>query len=183
MSTEKKKSSPTWRDVKAKLAEDDRGSLIALVHELYLASKDNRTFLHTRFAPGGDVLKSYKATIDRWLWPDVSRNQDTSVAKAKNAIADYRRASGQADGLAELMVFYCERAAGFINDIGLEDEAYFNALVRMYQQALKTIVDLPDGPRLAFVTRLEEVRRISYNFGYGVGDEIDELLSEHGVDG
>ena len=182
MNIEKKKPSPSWRDVKAKLADYDRGGLIELVHDLYRASKDNQTFLHTRLALGDDMLKSYKATIDRWLWPDMSKNQDTSVAKAKKAIADYKKAVGQPDGLAELIVFYCERGAGFGNDIGLQDEGYFDALVRMFGQALKTIVALPDVARLSFLERLKEVRRISHNFGYGVGDEMDELLSEHGID-
>ena len=50
-------------------------------------------------ALGGDVLKPYKVTIDRWLWPDVFKNQDTSVAKAKKAIADYKKAIGHAGGL------------------------------------------------------------------------------------
>lgn len=41
---------------------------------------------------------------------DVSKNQDLSVAKAKKAIAAYKKAVGQPEGLAELMVFFCERA-------------------------------------------------------------------------
>ena len=44
------------------------------------------------------------------------KNQDTSVTKAKKAISDYKKAIGQSEGLAELMVFYCERAAGFSNE-------------------------------------------------------------------
>ena len=44
-----------------------------------------------RLGLGDDVLKPYKATIDRWLWLDVFKNQDTSVAKAKKAIADYKK--------------------------------------------------------------------------------------------
>lgn len=112
----------------------------------------------------------------------MSKNQGTSVAKAKKAIADYKKAVGQPDGLAELIVFYCERGAGFGNDIGLQDDGYFDALVRMFAQALKTIVALPDTAQLSLLERLKEVRRISHNFGYGVGDEMDELLSEHGID-
>jgi hypothetical protein len=27
-----------------------------------------------------------------------------------------------------------------------------------------------------------DVRRTCHNFGYGVGDDMDELLAEHGVD-
>ena len=66
--------------------------LIGLVQDLYTLHKDNQTFLHTRFGLGEDALKPYKETLDRWLWPDVLRNQDISVAKAKQAISSYRKA-------------------------------------------------------------------------------------------
>jgi len=177
-----KKTTPSWSDVKIKLADFDRAGLISLVQDLYAASKDNQTFLHARFGLGGDVLKPYKAIIDRWLWPDVFKNQDTSVSKAKKAVSDYKKSVGQSDGLAELMVFYCERGAGFSDDIGLQDEGYFDALVRMFEQALKIIAALPDGQRPALLERLDEVRRTCHNFGYGVGDDMDELLAEYGVD-
>jgi hypothetical protein len=42
-------------------------------------------------------------------------------------------AVGEPAGLAELMVFYCEQAAGFCSDIGNDDEGYFDALVRMFE--------------------------------------------------
>jgi len=116
-----KKSTPSWNDVKTRLADFDRAGLIGLVQDLYAASKDNQAFLHARFSLGDDVLKPYKSTLDRWLWPDVFKNQDISVSKAKKAISDYKKAFGQQDGLAELEVFYCERAAGFSGDIGLQD--------------------------------------------------------------
>lgn len=38
-----------------------------------------------------------------------------------------KKAIGQPEGLAELMVLYCERAAGFSDDIGLQDEGCFDA--------------------------------------------------------
>lgn len=178
-----KKPTPSWNDVKAKLAEFDRVGLIALMQDLYAASKDNQAFLHARFALGGDVLKPYKATIDRWLWPDVFKNQDTSVAKAKKSISDYKKAIGQPEGLAELMVFYCERAAGFSNDFGLQDQGYFDGLVRMFGQALKAIDALPQDCRAALIARLDSVRHISHNFGYGVGEDMDDLLAGYELDG
>ena len=177
------KSQPTWSDVKAKLADFDRGALLGLVQDLYAAGKENRNFLHARFGLGHDVLKSYKLTIGRWLSPDVFKNQDTSVAKAKKAIADYKKAIGQPDGTAELMVFYCERAAGFSDDVGLQDEGYFGALVRMFEQALKATCGLPAGQRELLLDRLCAVREKSHNFGYGVGDGMDALLAEYEVDG
>lgn len=177
-----KKTTPSWTDVKTRLADFDRAGLIGLIQDLYAANKDNQAFLHARFSLGDDVLKPYKTTLDRWLWPDVFKNQDTSVSKAKKAISDYKKTVGQPDGLAELEVFYCERAAGFSGDIGLQDEGFFDALVRMFEQALKTIRALPQDRQAQWLERLDGVRQISHNFGYGVGDDMDDLLAKYGVD-
>jgi len=173
------KSQPKWTDVKAKLASFDRIGLLGLVQDLYAAHQDNRTFLHARFSLGEDVLEPYKQTIDRWLWPDAFRKQDTSVAKAKQAIANYKKAVGEPAGLAELMVFYCEQASGFASDVGYQDESYFDALVRMFQQAVETAHALPADPGDALIARLDRVRSISHNFGYGVGDDMDFILIKY----
>jgi hypothetical protein len=71
------------------------------------------------------------------------------------------------------MVFYCERAAGFCNDVTDDDEGYFDALVRMFEQALQFANALPVDRRDALIARLERVRVIGHEFGYGVGDEMD----------
>jgi hypothetical protein len=172
-------SQPTWTDVKAQLSRFDRPGLLGLIQDLYIAHKDNQTFLHARFGLGKDILKPYKETLDRWLWPDVLRNQDTSVVKAKQAISSFKKAVGNPAGLAELMVFYCECAAGFCNDVGYQNDAYFDALVRMFEQALKTIAQLSASDRNPLIARLDRVRIISHNFGYGVGDDMDCLLAKH----
>src|ERR1700704_1605728 len=75
------KSKPTWVDVKAKLAGFDRRSLLAVLQNLYAADPGTRAFLHARFGLGQDP-QPYKKTIDRWLWPDVFRGQETSVSRA-----------------------------------------------------------------------------------------------------
>ena len=173
------KAQPTWTDVKAKLVDFDRASLLGLLQSLYAAYKDNQTFLHTRFGLGESVLEPYKKTIDRWLWPDLFRKQHTSVSQAKRAISDYKKAVGDPEGLAELMVFYCERAAGFCSDVCNDDEGYFDALVRMFEEALKYATTLSADRRHQLVARLDRVRTISHDFGYGVGDDMDCLLSKY----
>lgn len=170
---------PTWINVSARLAELDRSGLLALVHNLYAAHRDNRTFLHARLGLGEDVLAPYKETMDRWLWPDVVRNQSTSVAKAKQAISSYRKAVGDPAGLAELMVYYCETAAGFCADIANDDENYLAALVRMFEQALTVTGTLPAESREAIVERLAKVRGMGQDIGYGVGDDMAFLLKKY----
>jgi hypothetical protein len=179
MTKREPKSQPTWTDVKAQLAAFDRTALLDLLHHLYAAHEDNRAFLHARFGLGEDVLEPYKKTIDRWLWPDPFRNQDTSVSKAKQAISHYKRAVGDAAGVAELMVFYCEQAAGYCQDIGYQEEGFFDALVRMFEQALKSATTLPADGRDSLIVRLNRVREISHAFGYGVGDDMDYLWTNY----
>jgi hypothetical protein len=76
-------------------------------------------------------------------------------------------------------VFYCECAAGFCNDLGYQDEGFFDALVRMFEESLKVISQLPASDRDALIVRLDRVRITSHNFGYGVGDDLDTLLTKH----
>jgi hypothetical protein len=180
--TTTKQSGASWSEVKTKLADLDRAALLALVHDLYAAGKDNQSFMHARFGLGGGVLKPSKATISRWLWPDGFRNQNTSVGKAKKAIADYKKANGDPGGLAELMTFYCEQASGFGADVGMDDEAYLGALVRMFEQALKASAVLGESHRAELRSRLDVVRRRCHNIGYGVGDDMDRLWAERGSD-
>ena len=173
------KSKPKWIDVKAKLTSFDRTALLRLIQDLYSAHKDNQTFLHARFGLSQDPLEPYKETLNRWLWPDAFRRQDTSVLKAKQAIADYKKAVGDPAGLGELMVFYCEQASGFASDVGYQDESYFNALVRMFEQALLIANTLPASNRHALLARLDGVCKISHKCGYGVGDDMNSILAKH----
>ncbi|UCZ55559.1 hypothetical protein LGV61_07410 [Desulfurispirillum indicum] len=178
-----KKSSakkPTWTDLKRQLADLDRPALMGLIQDLYAASKSNQAFLHARFAIGEDVLEPYKATIDRWVCPDVLRNQDISVAKAKKAISDYKKAIGRPEGLAELTVFYCESCMNLLDYCGMDDMGYFNALERMFEQALKAVVALEPDQQDDFIERLEKVRHQSHRVGWG--DCMDELMVEYGFD-
>jgi hypothetical protein len=176
MGRRQSKSQPKWTDAKEKLSSFDRLGLLGLVQDLYAAHKDNQAFLHARLGLGENVLDPYKRAIERWLWPDVLRGQDTSVVKAKQAISSYKKAVGEPAGMAELMVFFCEQAAGFCNDLGYQDENYFNALIRMFDQALSAAYALPANSRDALVARLEEVCTTCQNLGYDVGDATDFIL-------
>lgn len=75
-----------------------------------------------------------------------------------------------------------ELASGFSCDVGLDDEAYLSALVRMFEQALSAVATLPETQRPALWTRLQMVRERSHDIGHGVGDDMNALLTEHGAD-
>ncbi len=127
-----------------------------------------------------DVLEPYKATISRWVCSDVMRNQDYSVSKAKKAISDYKKAVGHAEGLAELTVFYCESCRDFLGFCSVDDEVYFNALVRMFEQALKWIRQLDSDQQEHYLERLDSVHSQADDWGWGVSSDMGELMAEYG---
>src|SRR5439155_11378598 len=117
-----KNASPTWSDVRAAILDFDSAGLRGLVQDLYTASKDNQAFLHARLGLGHDQLQPFKACISNWIYPDIIKNQPISVSKATKAIADYKKAIGRPDGMAELSIFYCEEAFCFLVSCSMEDE-------------------------------------------------------------
>ena len=88
------------------------------------------------------------------------RGQDPSASKAKQGISDYKKAIGDPGGVAELMLFYCQRAAGFSRAVNPGDTAYLNALVRMFEQVLETTNVLAGNIRSGLLLRLDQVRNI-----------------------
>ena len=172
-----RKEAVSWSSVKAGLRGFDRTALIGLVQDLYAVSKDNQAFLHARLNLGGDPLKPYKAVISRWVCPDIFKNQPVSVAKAKKAIADYKKAIGYPEGMAELSVFYCEEAIAFLRDCGIDDEGYYSALVLMFQQALEWVTTLTENQQKPLLERLGRIRTAGWQIGWGVGDEMADLWS------
>ncbi len=66
------------------------------------------------------------------------------MAKAKKAISDYKKAIGYPESMTELTTFYCEEVFVFLRSCWMDDEGYFSALVRMFEQALKWVMLLPE---------------------------------------
>jgi len=83
--------------------------------------------------------------------------------------------------LAELTVFYCEEVSDFLAGCGMDDEGFYDALVRMFGYALKYVLALPEAQQAAFLTRLDRVRELGQNVGWGVGEDFDHLWSEAGL--
>ena len=148
---------------------------LGLVQELYAASKDNQAFLHARLGLGHDQLRPFKASISRWISPDLMKGQPISVSKAKKAIADYKKAIGRPAGMAELSIFYCEEAFGFLESCSMDDEKYFAALIHMYGRSLEIVSSLPPTERSTYLERLGRLRSRGRNVGWVVEEEFNSL--------
>ncbi len=177
-----KGKSPSWNAVKAALANCDRLGLLKVLQDLYHLDKSNQSFFHARFLTDSDALETYKERIYKSLAPDLykSPNQDVSVAEAKRAVSEYRKAVGRAEDMLELHVFWCEAASDFTMEYGYADEGYFDALIRQYELALKQLNSVDEATRNAASDRLLHVRNKT-DCGYGVRDDMNALLDEYGI--
>ena len=178
---DEKSTLPSWKAVKAILQSFDRAGLLGLVQDLYAVNKDNKAFLHARLGLGSDQLAPYKAMISRWICPDLMKRQSVSISKAKRAIADYKKAIGEPAGLAELSIFYCEEAFSFLESCAFEDERYSVALIRMYDQAVKRVLDLPVAEQHGYAKRLENLRSRARPLGWRIDDELSSIWYSVGL--
>ena len=160
----------------------NRAELLALVQSLYVASRDNQAFLHARLDLGSDPIAPYKETISRWVNPNVYKGQDYSLSKAKKAISDYKKAIGAPEGMAELTVHFCEEAIAFANAYGLDDESFYDALVRMFRQAVTHVLALPEAGQELFLERLGKVMAVGQDMGWGVGYAFADTWAKAGLD-
>jgi hypothetical protein len=63
----------------------------------------------------------------------------------------------------------------FLHSCGMEDEGYYAALIRMFEQALKWSMLLPQSRRAPLLNRLRRIREAGRSIGWGVGDELCDL--------
>jgi hypothetical protein len=170
--TTTKRRSPSWSDVKESIASLDTSELIQLIASLYKLSKSNRDFLHARFSIGDDPIAPYKKIIDDCMFPDVMRNKPIQISIAKKAIGEYSKAVGVPKGEAELMTYFVECGNNFTVQFGDIDESFYDALLRMYEQAIKKVLSLPVQEQYEFRERLRTIMVTSDGIGWGYHDGL-----------
>jgi len=146
--------------------------MLRLVADLYRLSNENKTFLHTRFKVGEDLLGPYKKTIEECMYPDVYSNKPIQVSKAKKAISSYSKAVGDPVGEAELMTFFVECGNNLTVNFGDIDEAFYDALNRMYRRTIDKVLTLPEELKNEFKDRLEAIMTSSSDIGWGYHDML-----------
>ena len=170
-----KGASPTWANVKAFLLTFDRAGLPRAGSRPLRCEQGQSSILACTVWLGSRSarpLQNYYLALDK---PRPDEEQTVSVSKVKKAIADYDKALGRQEGLAELSIFFCEEAFSFVEGCSFSDEQYFVALIRMYDRSVNRVLSLPLAERRAYVERLGKLRTRAKRVGWGVEDELNDL--------
>jgi hypothetical protein len=167
---------PNWSRVKAALSDFDQKTLIRLIKDLFDASPDNRAFLAARFIREEYVdwaLEEYRRRIVEQFYPKRGFG-NPKMSVCRRAISDYRKARGDLDGLADLMLTIVEVGTQFARDFGVDDGAYFDSLGSMFE----SIIELLSTGQGMYVYghlqhRVERLAQVADGMGYGHSDLID----------
>jgi hypothetical protein len=184
-----KSSKPTWSQLKSRLKQWDSKQLIGLIQDLFSHSSGNRDFLSTRLlgeANDPATLGPYLERIQiafygrRGLAPGPMNLRD-----GRQALQDYRAASGDLAGTLELMLTYVETGTKLTCEFGDIDEGFYDSLCSVLDELdkhLRSSEGRPLYPRLwqRLVDLAEQADGIGWGYGDYVGDVVEELADAHG---
>ena len=115
-----------WSAVRQQLATWEKPALLALVKDLYEVAAENRDFIHARSKTGeggADVLGRNRGRIVEQFFPSRGFGK-LKLGEARKAIRDYRKATGNISGTAELLMTYVENGTRFTHEYGDMDERF-----------------------------------------------------------
>jgi hypothetical protein len=167
-----------WSAVRQHLTTWDRPALLALVKDLYEAAAVNRDFIQARCQAdesGGEVLEKYRGKVVEQFFPTRVFGK-LKLGEARKAIRDYRKATGNLPGTAELLLTYVENGARFTREYGDIDERFY----RSVESALEELVALLRGEARelypSFSGRLASVEQMTDGIGWGFHDFVADVV-------
>jgi hypothetical protein len=115
-----------WSAVRQQLGTWEKAELLSLVKDLYETTTGSRDFIHARCQAGecgGEALEKYRAKIVAQFFPARGFGK-LKLGEARKAIRDYRKATGNLPGTAELLMTYVENGTEFTHEFGDMDERF-----------------------------------------------------------
>lgn len=171
-----------WSSARKHLADWDKPALLALVKDLYDSSAPNRDFIQARCQGadgGGAVLETYRSKIiGQFFTKSKSGIGPLKLGEARKAIRDYRKATGNLAGTAELLMTYVENGTEFTRQYGDINERFYTSL----ESALDELAGLLRGraremyPQLC--GRLTKVELVAGGIGWGYGDRVFQVVED-----
>ena len=167
-----------WSAARQHLATWDKSALLALVKDLYDSAAANRDFIQARCKTedgGGEVLEKYRSKIVEQFFPKRGEGK-LKLGEARKAIRDYKKATGNIPGTAELLMSYVENGVRFTSDYGDMDERFYDSV----ESALDDLAALLRGKAREmypqFRDRLARVEQMTDGIGWGFHDFIADVV-------
>ena len=177
-----------WGTVRRHLATWDKPTLLALVKDLYEVAAGNRDFIQARCQAGGhaggqdgesggEVLEKYRGKIVEQFFPARGFGK-LKLGEARKAIRDYRRATGNLSGTAELLMTYVENGAEFAHEYGYSDERFYSSVESALDELAAVLRGKARGMYPQLSERLARVEQMTDGIGWGFHDYIGDVVGQ-----
>jgi len=166
-----------WGAIRQHFATWEKPALLALVKDLYEAGAENRDFLLARCQAEesrGTALESYRKKIVEQFFP-ARGEAKLKLGEARKAIRDYRKATGNIPGTAELLMTHVEKGAEFTNEYGDIDERFYSSIESALDE-LAALLRSEAGLYPQFADRLASVEQLTDGIGWGFHDFITDVV-------
>jgi hypothetical protein len=175
-----------WSAIRQQLATWEKPALLTLLKDLYEVAAENRDFIHARSKTGergGEVLEKYRSRIKEQFFP-ARGDGKLKLGEARKAIRDYRKATGNLPGTAELLMTYVENGTRFTHEYGDIDERFYDSVESALDELAALLRGEARGMYPQFRNRLARVEQMTDGIGWGfhdfVGDVVAQLEEELG---
>lgn len=160
-------------DLKKRLKEYNQKELIELVVEMFKMNKDIQNYLSSKYLGEEvivDLFKKARTKIENEFFPDRG-DAKLRLAQAKNAINEFKKATGDEKRTIDLMLFYVEQGVEFTCAYGDMYESFYISMVKMFGQVALECDQNEDLYR-HFANRLRKVIHKAANTGWGFSDGL-----------
>ena len=169
-----------WSVLRPPLTTWEKPALLALIKELFDAAPVNRDMLRARVLAGandGELLEKYRRKIEEQFFPARGFGK-LKLGEARQAIRDYRKATGSIAGTAELLLAYVENGTRFTREFGDIDEQFYASIESALAELAKLLRGEARGLYPSFTDRLATVEQMSDCIGWGFHDYIADVVGE-----
>ena len=180
MSDKIKKPAKGWAAVRRHLKAWDSSALLSLVKDLYESSPANRAFLDARIRAdeGGEgALEPYRKRIVEQFFPARGEGK-LQLGEARKALREYRKATGNTEGVIELLTTYLENGNEFTHQYGDIDERFYDSLCSAADELAKLLKGEGPSAYAKVRERLIAIATKASGIGWGYGDHIDGVVDD-----
>jgi hypothetical protein len=124
-------------------------------------------------------LAPYRETIEQYISPAEPWKNPVKISLARKAISDYRKAAGDPEGLAELMLFYVECGVDFTLEFGDINEAFYYSVVSVFSDGMKMLNQCEDDVVRRLLPRFEGAVHSTADTGWGFYDSLRDIFEAY----
>jgi hypothetical protein len=169
-----------WAGVRPHLASWNKTELLALVKDLYAASEFGRDLVEARCRPAEsteEALEKYRRRIVEQFFPARGYGK-LKLGEARKAVRDYRKATDDLAGTAELLMTYVETGVRYTCEFGDIDARFYSSVESALIELANLLRDKVRERYPQFQNRLSAIEQMTEGIGWGFHDVIGDVVRQ-----